>query len=490
MVPELKYLQQYVKVSVAVRQPVLTDKRQTLLVRIERNSNKASVMLSIMNRYCFIDLSHLGWSWSIICNRFAEPIGSNRFEVSSNSKEVDVMVLLDSVVSEVRKLEHSKYMGIENTYYINIRGFLRKDTSWAQAGHDLVIEQFVVKFEFEETFSVENIQERITKPVFSLESVTDEYSGCIRVFRVSTSGEKFPLVEIDRISGALVSYCTDGNDLLSEGIVPNFVRAATDNDKGGADLVIDFFNLPQNGFVSGLRNLLIHPASLSYYSHWKSVGLTPTSPPDFVCLRIRITDGSNSERIGIVALCRVMSTADETELFKVKLHYTIYSNGKVRISSHVTSLNYLQAPMKNVPSLARVGMSMQVDPSLSNIQYFGKGPYENYPDRNTASEMGVYNMMEEDLTSNTYIYPVENGLRTGCEWVSFRTKDDSGFGMVTTSTSIEEEISPFSFSALLNSSAELEAAKHTHDMSPRTLGVDPIHVNIDICHMGLGGDNR
>jgi beta-galactosidase len=472
---EIKFLQQWVTVSPSATQELYTDEYQSIIVYVGTNS-KASMSLCIVNRYNFIDLSHLKWSWHITSNRSPEPVRSGRLLVPKTGSMEEIPLSLENVISRIRQLERSKTMGVENTYHLNIRGYLRKDTSWATAGHVLVSQQLYIKFEFDEMISTRNPQSDSSKTVWMLESVADD--NTIHIFR-KNERSRYVLVEVDRISGVIVSYSPNGQNILNDGILPNFVRAAVDNDKGG---LTDVAVAPHS--IKRLANWLVKESQFSYHSQWINVGLSADKPPDISCLRTRITEASSSERIGIVALCVVRKAKTDIDLFKIKFHYTIYNDGRVRISNHVIPLE----PLKRLTTIARIGLSMQVTSPYYNIQYYGRGPHENYPDRKSGSEMGVYVTTPSTMGYQEYVYPVENGSRSDCEWISFRSNDGNGFCIV--STTAEENLSSFSCSALLHSSTEYEIAGHSFDLDCRQNGQHPIHVNIDHQHMGIGGDTR
>jgi beta-galactosidase len=189
--------------------------------------------------------------------------------------------------------------------------------------------------------------------------------------------------------------------------------------------------------------------------------------------------------VHIVALCTMFAPATDVAVMKVKLHYTIYSDGRVRISNHVNPLR----PLRRTPSLPRIGMKMTLDPSLYQIQYYGRGPHENYPDRKSSAEIGVYNTTPNQMSYLGYIVPSENGSRSDCEYAAFRSLNGDGIGIVTTKPN--ESLGTFAFSALHYSIPELNAAMHTCDLPDRSEdGKHAIHVNIDHALMGLGGDTR
>lgn len=470
-VAEIKYLQQ----------PVFffstTDAAGSAVRVLVTGDSKPSVVLKARNRYSFCNLSHLGWSWDLVSNRSDQPIRSGHFEIRDEAQEEEEVVInLESVVSRVRKLEKTKPR-FGNVFFLNLRGYLRCENSWADIGHVLVRQQFEIIFDFEELWTPVPSPTRQARKL-RIKATSDD--DVIQIFRVSES-ESGPFAVIDKQSGALIQYSPKGRNLLSKGILPNFVRAATDNDKGGLELVLAFFMLPSSlqsivGLVRGLKDF-------SNFSRWQMAGLD--YPPKITCVRTRITDSGENEAIGIVALCTVTSQRSEKELFHVKLHYVIFPDGRICITHHVSPRPFLK---KATSSLPRVGMNMQLDASLCNISYYGRGPNENYPDRKSGSEMGVYNTTPTEMAYNKYIVPGENGSRSDCEHCAFRSDDGDGFVVVQRTP--DGNLSSFSCSALLHSITELHEASHTCDLEPRENGEHPVHVNIDHELMGVGGDNR
>ena len=132
--------------------------------------------------------------------------------------------------------------------------------------------------------------------------------------------------------------------------------------------------------------------------------------------------------------------------------------------------------LRSIPSLPRVGMSLGLDPSLFNVTYFGRGPHENYPDRKSSAEMGIWSTTAKENHFD-YIVPSENGSKSDCEWVAFRDEQGSGVCVVSEQTGMN-------FNASLYSQEELELAKHTYDLPVRENGKSAVHVNIDSSIMG------
>lgn len=424
-----------------------------------------------------MDLSHLSWSWILKSNRSSDVIRSERFHVPVAGLANETVICLDSVISRVRIVEKSKPM-LGNSYFILIRGVLKEDCSWADAGHEVVAHQFAIAFDFGESVTSIPSSAFLSSRSERLEII--QATDKIEVFRI-IEGATFALASINRESGALTSFFPHGRNVLHSPLLPHFVRAATDNDKGGIELTLDFLYVPKflHKFFQRIRGI----RGFSHFSNWKVVGLDGADSLKVDCERVRVTDSSSSAMVGIVALLRILSPDRRLELFKVKLHYTIFDDGRVRIAFHVVP----QSILHTIPSLPRVGSYMQINQAYYDIQYYGKGPGENYPDRKSGSEMGVYETTPSDMAYLKYIVPSENGSRSDCEYIAFRSQDGDGF--IVASTDQVHGLSKFSCNAQLHSTKELHEAMHTNDLGPRKDGEHPIHVCIDHALMGLGGDN-
>eukprot|EP00953_Heterococcus_sp_UTEX-ZZ885_P009408 5550-Heterococcus_DN1.PRE.2 len=131
----------------------------------------------------------------------------------------------------------------------------------------------------------------------------------------------------------------------------------------------------------------------------------------------------------------------------------------------------------NASVLARVGMLLLLPASFSELQYYGKGPHENYSDRNTSAAVDLYTSAVKDQFVN-YVRPGECGAKTDVRWLQF----SDPIRHVTLSCASTK---PFTFSShrLL---CEDMAVRHPEDMVPRPFTA----VNLDHKLMGVGGDDR
>jgi beta-galactosidase len=123
--------------------------------------------------------------------------------------------------------------------------------------------------------------------------------------------------------------------------------------------------------------------------------------------------------------------------------------------------------------LGRVGVTFQLRAGFERIRWYGRGPLENYPDRNRGAMLGTW---EAPVDEPPYLVPQEFGLRTDCRW--FECIDASGRAVRV------EPLTPGTVhcSATHFTAADLYAAGHETDLRPR----DELVVHVDAAHRGLG----
>ena len=151
------------------------------------------------------------------------------------------------------------------------------------------------------------------------------------------NGEHFT-AEFDRQNGFLSRYVVNGVEMIQEGeaLTPNFWRAPTDNDLGA--------NLQRK------------------YAPWKNPEMKLTS----------LNQRTENKQVVIEAAYE-MPTVSAV----LKLTYTINNRGAVKVTQKMTTDKNAE-----VPSMFRFGMQMPMPRSFETIEYYGRGPVENYADRN------------------------------------------------------------------------------------------------------------
>jgi hypothetical protein len=133
------------------------------------------------------------------------------------------------------------------------------------------------------------------------------------------------------------------------------------------------------------------------------------------------------------------------------------------------------------PELPRFGVRFSVPGSYENMAWFGRGPHENYCDRNTSAFVDLHQSTVAEQYY-PYIRPQENGYKTDMRWMTLT--NDAGFGLMI------DGLTMFSGSALHNSIEDFDQGtkrnyRHMNDISPR----DEIFLTIDLKQMGVAGDD-
>lgn len=238
------------------------------------------------------------------------------------------------------------------------------------------------------------------------------------------------------------------------------------------ELVLDFFLMP---WAKPFFQLLDH-SKFSYEMHWKNHGFSQDEPPKVMCNKILVLE-EHAGKVKIEAAFVVQKDQSITKLEQMT-NYEVFRDGRIRVSNRVRPMD----SVRNIQTLPRIGLSFQLSPAFYKIQYFGRGPHENYPDRKSGSQLGLWKTTGAEMGFD-YIVPSENGSRSDCRWASF----DSGDGGIVV---VADSGTNFCFSALLHSADELHQAFHTSDLDVRKNSIHPIYLNIDHKLLGVGGDVR
>ncbi|MGB4289850.1 MAG: glycoside hydrolase family 2 TIM barrel-domain containing protein [Dethiobacteria bacterium] len=303
-------------------------------------------------------------------------------------------------------------------YHLHVKFCLAQDSPYAPRGHVMAWEQFSLPFS-----APEKKASRETLPPLA---VIEEEKG------IKVQGEGFSVL-IEREKGCLASFAVQGRELISSPLRPNFSRVDTCNDFGVAN------------FVPFLRRP----------SPWKKAEQR---------LKLRRLRWEQPEpgRVVITVISRVRF--GKTPLTTV---YTISGNGEITVTaSFVPRIN-----------MDRFGMIMEIPSRCSRMTWFGKGPHETMLDRNMSGVIGIHSLPVEEAVVN-YLYPQENGNRSGVRWLSLT--GDQGEGLLVRDAG----------GTLLNVSAwpytkeDLERARHIHELPRR----ETITLQIDYKQKGVGGD--
>ena len=138
------------------------------------------------------------------------------------------------------------------------------------------------------------------------------------------------------------------------------------------------------------------------------------------------------------------------------------------------TINHSVFPDGDMPSwLPRIGVDWILDKSLGNVEWYGRGPQENYPDRKSGYKIGNYKSTVKDMYE-PYLIPQDYGLRTDNRWV--RMTDENGIGLEFSGDKL------FNFSAQPYSTENLTKALYTYQLHP----FDGVTFNFDYATSGVG----
>lgn len=150
-----------------------------------------------------------------------------------------------------------------------------------------------------------------------------------------------------------------------------------------------------------------------------------------------------------------------------------------------------------LPVMPRVGMNVELVRMLDKVEWFGRGPFENYSDRKLAANVGRYsNTVAEHYVP--YMRPQENGYKTDVRWLSLSNGDDLGL-LVSTDTlfsfgvhhnRLQDFVPPVKIAITSEDGPgarndEDRVNIHVNDIVPRDL----VSLDIDYGQMGVGGDD-
>lgn len=303
-------------------------------------------------------------------------------------------------------------------YFLNIKFTLPQDMLWAEAGHKVATEQIWIPVsEKREVASLDDM------PALNVEDTKE---------KAVVTGDDF-ILDFNKTTGTMDSFRYKGTELVKSGPVPNFWRAPTDSDLG-------------------------------YYSQlelatWRYAGEDRHS--------VEVDVHKDYDKKVTITVNSKLPTIIESAYEQV---YSVYGSGDVKISST------LKPGSADLPMIPEFGNMLTIPREFSNVVWYGKGPEENYIDRQTGYDVGLYQSHVGDFFVD-YIKPQETGNRTGMRWLSLT--NDQGVGLLAKADQ------PMEFNALYYTPEQLSNYLHSY-MLPD--GQD-ISLRLNMRQMGLGGDN-
>jgi beta-galactosidase len=307
--------------------------------------------------------------------------------------------------------------------FIDFSVKLKTDKPFRKAGFEVAHDQFKLNM------NADNLAEKGTQEFADLK--LDDSKD-----KLSITGENFN-VQFDKNSGTISSYKVNGTELIQKGPQVNFWRPANDNDKGS----------------QMLKRLGV----------WREVsrGIKPETT---------VASASGAGKV-IVTVNYNLQKVESAQ----KVVYTITGDGKINVNS------LFSTDQNKLPDMPRFGMRWELPVNFDNLAYFGRGPHENYIDRNRSAFVGLYESKVADQYFN-YVRPQENGYKTDTRWLELRNENGIGIKITGDPT--------IGFSALNNPIEDFDMEnmddyRHTNDIVKK----DGVFICTDMKMMGVAGDD-
>ncbi|MBQ9362663.1 MAG: DUF4981 domain-containing protein [Bacteroidaceae bacterium] len=294
--------------------------------------------------------------------------------------------------------------------FLNVSARLPKATPWAPAGYAVANEQFLIS-----EFKLKNVR--------VCDAEVPELMKTPDAIIVKT---KNSTITIDTC-GALASWVADGQELMEAPLEPYFWKPENDNQ---------------------------HAADFEHrLGIWKTVSVQRSVRS--------VKTKKNANTVTVTVDCTLPVGADYI------LTYTIFGNGEVDVSADY------RPTAADIPLIPKFGMRMRIPHDYTQVDYYGRGPWENYPDRKRSAFIGHYKMPLSEFETE-YIHPQDNGCRTDVRWLNITNGKK---------TLCITGLQPLCIRAWDYGEEDLEQAKHPYEINRGRF----VNLNIDQNIHGVGG---
>ena len=299
--------------------------------------------------------------------------------------------------------------------FVNIHARLKNDKVWAPKGFAVAREQLA----YREGFSLTNT----TGAVHDVNAIkSGDY--------ILVSSPDFAL-RFNHTNGVLESWSINGKELLSDRFMPYFWKPANDSQRN-------------NGYEQRLGK-------------WKTAHDSMT---------VSDYEYAVTDKGAIVKFDMKLPDINA----RYNLEYTVGRNGVIDVDAE-----YLPE-CDTIPLLPKFGFRCMLPREMEIIEWYGRGPFENYPDRKEATFIGKYRSTINKFVTD-YVSPQDNANRCDVRWLTL--SDENGAGITISSTA------KFNFRAWNYTETELETKAHAYEMNDCGM----ITLNIDKEIHGVGGND-
>ncbi|HRJ41393.1 MAG TPA: glycoside hydrolase family 2 TIM barrel-domain containing protein, partial [Caldilineaceae bacterium] len=477
----------------------------------------AAGRFAVENRYYFSDLSHLAVGWEV---------------------EVEGVRMASGVAEIVNgelRIVNGKWSGSDEAF-LNLHFVLKEETPWAAAGHEVAWAQFALPVSGEKAVTPVAPRGALSLLTSNARSVVegegfilgfDHNSGRVDEWKVAgrnllAAGPRLNLWRAPTDNDAntwgdqraAMRWREVGLDQLEEHIdgaetvhssaesvqfrVRSHSTATIDPNAAAAGRWQE--TLTQLGqFLKYLLDAeqmqnLSHSLGYNYVDlagadqHAKADALIETLEADWriPSLMQKLFDLSTGPLVGKVppeAVDALRRSKDKSQAdlkaasgptgaarFDAEYLYTVHASGELTVDVH------LLPGGDQPPFLPRVGLTLELPAGYETLEWFGRGPHENYADRKASAAVGRYRQSVDEQIY-PYVKPQESGNHTDVRWATLTDADGNGLRVSGGSDLLQ-------LSAAHYTAADLTAAEHIHELA--RMRRPEVVLNVDHRQGGLG----
>lgn len=318
--------------------------------------------IEIHNKYIYSSSSEFDFSWELRYN--GDKCDEGIFDVPETSPMTKSEVLIPELSEKMKK---------DGEYVLIIRVALKKANNWAEPGHIVAFEQFILQDWNFET----NIE--------STNSVDLKKEGPKNII----SGDDFELI-FDEENAKIESLTKKDKKLLSKSPELSVTRPVIDNFRDQRETYDSLFNAAR---------------SVEYCK------VDKIGEKVIIATKKKIT----AEAV----INKNIEDSDKPFGYTYDEEIIIDGDGNIQITCEVN-------PFGPVPECQRLGYEMEMPEGFDAFEWYGRGPHDSYNDRKTGALFGHYQGSVDEQWVN-YPHPQANGNKTDVRWAKLTDPDGDGF---------------------------------------------------------------
>lgn len=446
---------------------------RSILTSVADNASNDKLMddntefkVNVYNENFFIDLSRYRMVWTVVVGGENALSGVIENVVAAPGETVSVglgITKRDMLAAAVKTLATSDSCvrfngedGRDTDIYLKVSWLLKAQDGLLPAGYEVAYDQLPIYEAPVNAFAAGSAS------VDALPSYADVdgnavFSGRF-IYAEMPEGDRIAewKAVFDKATGALSSYMIEGQEILKEALMPSFGRAPLDNDMGA----------------------VMHDK----LKMWRY--------PEYSVAAFDVAKNAGYYTVDV-------KYAPFGKYCFVTMSYQVHADGSIRVSEKLNDAGELS----KAPYLFRFGMKLAMPGEYSTLDFYGRGPWDNYCDRKSGALVGHYTQRVQDQYWYGYVRTQSCGTKSDLRWL--KVVNPAGTGLEITSDVL------FSGSALPFSQKEMDSAltnpmprpnptntqqgnaTHSLELLPlahndaRSLGTT--YVNFDLKEMGVGG---